>query len=117
MHFQPCTGFIEQAAGCAHGMSLDMAGDFDEFTGEDYRRWAFKGGGGGIIKSVVIGAVMGAVTAGIGFGLAAALQGTALAFGESMLAAGFMATVAQGAVMGGIGGSLVGACHMMEALQ
>lgn len=115
--YQPCSGFIEQAPGCANGMSLDMAGDFDEFSGEDYRRWLFKGGGGGIIRSVVIGAALGALTAGIGFGLAAALQGTALAFGESMIAAGFMATVAQGAVMGGIGGSLIGAIHMMEARQ
>lgn len=117
MHFQPCSGFIEQAPGCANGMSLDMAGDFDEFSGEDYRRWLFKGGGGSLIASVVVGAVLGVVTAGAGFGLALALQGSAFAFGEGMIAAGFMATIAQGAVMGGIGGSVTGAATMMEARQ
>lgn len=72
-------------------------------------------GGGGIIKSVVVGAALGALTAGIGFGLAMALEGTSLAFGASMLQAGLMATVAQGAIMGGIGGSLIGAVAKMEA--
>lgn len=73
----------------------------------------YKGGGGGIIKSIVIAAAIGAITAGIGFGMAMALEGTALAFGSAMLEAGLMATIAQGAIMGAAGGALSGALGMM----
>lgn len=71
----------------------------------------FKGGGGvgGILKSVVVGAVLGAITGGIGFYAMPAL-GFELAAGAT-----FWGAVAQGAVMGGIGGSLIGAVQVMEA--
>lgn len=103
--YERCTGFIDQAPGCTHGMSLDMAGDFDEFRGEDYRRWLFKGGGGvgGIIKSVVVGAVIGAITGGIG-GYFFDTPGFNI-FGMAV-EKGWQAGLVQGTITAAVGGAL-----------
>lgn len=74
----------------------------------------FKGGGGvgGILKSVAIGAALGALTGGIGFALfemGATFSSTALG-----IAAGtWQSAVVGGAIMGSIGGTLAGAGGMM----
>jgi len=61
------------------------------------------GGGGGIIKAVIGGAILGALTGGIGFGLQFT-TGPAV-FG---LEAGLWSAVASGAAMGALGGTLSG---------
>lgn len=74
----------------------------------------FKGGGGvgGIFKSVVVGAVLGAITGGIGFYAMPAL-GFELAAGAT-----FWGAVAGGAIMGGIGAGLAAPCRsLLEAPQ
>ena len=74
------------------------------------RYW--KGGGGGIIKSIVIGAVLGAVTGGIGFA-AVGLGGTFASASLGIVANTMMSAVAGGAIMGAIGGALSGVAGML----
>lgn len=74
----------------------------------------FKGGGGagGIIKMVVIGAVLGALTGGIGFA-AFGLGGTFASVGMGIVAGTLESAIVGGAIMGAIGGALSGAAGML----
>jgi len=93
------TGRYEGRRGHRHAGSISTA--LYPFQAGVYR---FKGGGGfgGLIKSVVVGAVLGAATGGVGafFGLS---QG------------GWLTAIATGAAMGAIGGALQGVAGMLMA--
>lgn len=94
---------------------LGMAEVPQEFTDDDVAHWCAKGGGaGGILKSVAIGAALGALTGGIGF--AVFEMGATFSSAALGIAAGtWQSAVVGGAIMGTIGGGLVGAGCMMEA--
>jgi hypothetical protein len=108
---QHTAGFVNCAPGSIEDAALDIARDLDEFDAEDWMRWTFKGGGGvgGIIATVAIAAVLGAVTGGIGFALAQSFSSLAFLSSAATIGGALMG----GAVTGAIGGALTGALGMM----
>ncbi|NFV79989.1 hypothetical protein [Magnetospirillum aberrantis] len=77
------------------------------------------GGGGGIVKSIIVGAILGAATGGIGFGLGLTAGSTSfLGFAVSAMEGAILSGAAMGAIGGtlsGVAGALLGSSAVAEA--